>query len=185
MRLSEWRRTERGQKLLTGRVASALGPALAGLGTADDPEAFVVWGDDPQTRFTVMAAADAGLALIHVRVNVPQEGPRASGKLIRWQRVTLNDLTAEAHHDHRYVTIQIENSILQGVDADADAISDWARHVFARIDGRVSPEPAGSDGGAGTGARSTTRRGGSATKRAVSATKARAAAGRGPAAGSP
>jgi hypothetical protein len=149
MRLSDWRRTDRGQKLLTGKVAAALEPALAGLGALGDPEAYIVWGDDPQTRYTVMAAADAGLAMVHVRVNVPQEGPRAAGKLIRWHRVTVNDLTAEAHHDHRYVTIQIEQSILQGVDAEADAISDWATHVFARIDGRVSADSAATGDGAG------------------------------------
>ena len=140
MRLSQWRRSERGQKVMGGKVADALEPVLAGLGAPGDPEAYVLWSEDWQTRYMVMAAADAGLAIVHVRVNVPQEGPRASGKLVRWSRVQLNDLTAEAHHEHRYVTIQIEGSVLQGVDAEAEAISDWASHVFARIDGRVGPD---------------------------------------------
>jgi hypothetical protein len=149
MRLSEWRVTARGHRVMTARVAAAYEPALAVLGAPADPVAFVAWGDDPDTRYTIMAASDGGLIIVNVRVNVPQEGPRAAGKLVRWSRVQTGELAVEAHHGHRYLTAQVEGYILQGVDDSADQIGAWVAHVFARIDGRVS------DGAAATTARRT------------------------------
>lgn len=142
MRLSDWRVTARGNRVMTGRVAAAYEPALAVLGAPADPVSFVPWGDDPDTRYTIMAASDGGLVIVNVRVNVPQEGPRAAGKLIRWSRVQIGELAVEAHHGHRYLTTQMEGYILQGVDDSADQIGAWVAHVFARIDGRVSDEAA-------------------------------------------
>jgi len=151
MRLSEWRQTTRGQKVMTNKVASAFEPALRGVGAAKDPITYVLWGDDWQVRYQIMAATDAGLAVCNVRVNIPQEGPRATAKLIRWHKVTVGDLNVEAHHGHRYVTTQVENQVLQGMDDDADQITAWVAHLYARIDGRAMPDavsgllPAGSD----------------------------------------
>ena len=39
------------------------------------------------SRYMILVPTPAGLLQVHVRVNVPQEGPRASGKLVRWNRV--------------------------------------------------------------------------------------------------
>lgn len=138
MRLSDWRATARGTKVMTDKVAAAYRPALAVLGSPIDPEAFVAWGDDPDARYTILAASNAGLIIVNVRVNVPQEGPRASAKLLRWGRVQVGELAVEAHHDHRYLTTQMEGYILQGVDEAADQIGAWVAHVLARIDGRLS-----------------------------------------------
>lgn len=137
MRLSEWQKTPQGDKVMTAKVAAAYEPALRGVGASRDPMAYVVWGDDLGVRYTIFAATDAGLGVCNVRVNVPQEGPRAVAKLIRWQRVTIGDLNVEAHHGHRYVTVHVEGTVLQGVDDAADAITAWIAHLFARIDGRV------------------------------------------------
>ncbi|HET7676618.1 MAG TPA: hypothetical protein VFK38_02085 [Candidatus Limnocylindrales bacterium] len=153
MRLSEWRKSAQGQKVMTGKVAAALEPALAGLGATADPEAYVVWGDDPDLRYLVMAATPAGLAVINVRVNVPGEGPRAAGKLVRWARVQLGDLTTEAHHEHRYVTTQLEGAILQGADDAADQVTDWITTVYDHIDGRAGQAGRG-EAGAGSGSTS-------------------------------
>ncbi len=144
MRLSEWRATEQGEKVMTAKQAAAFEPALLGTGASRDPVAYVIWGEDWQTRYTILAATDAGLAVCTVRVNVPQEGPRAVAKLIRWNRVTLGDLSVEAHHDHHFVSTQLEGQLLQGVDEEADRITAWIAHVFARIDGRFPPDDAGA-----------------------------------------
>lgn len=149
MRLSDWRLTARGHRVMTAKVAAAYEPALAVLGAPADPVAFVAWGDDPDTRYTILAASDGGLIIVNVRVNVPQEGPRAAGKLIRWSRLQIGELAVEAHHGHRYLTAQMEGYILQGVDDSADQIGAWVAHAFARVDGRVS------DGAAATIARRT------------------------------
>jgi hypothetical protein len=109
---------------------------MAILGTESDPEAHVVWGDDPDRRYLILAAADAGLVIVNVRVNVPQEGPYAAAKLVRWSRVQVGELSVEAHHGHRHVTSQIENTVLQGSDEDADEIGAFVAHILARIDGR-------------------------------------------------
>ena len=139
MRLSDWQASPRGQKVMTDKVASAYGPALAVIGAEPDPVAHIVWGDDPG-RYVILAAADAGLVMVSVRVNVPQEGPRAAAKLVRWSRVTVGEVSVEAHHGRRHVTSQIENVVLQGTDEEADEIGGFLAHVLGRIDGRlVSP----------------------------------------------
>ncbi len=143
MRLSDWRSSPQGEKVMTEKVASAYGPAMAVLGAEADPVAHVVWGDDPDRRYLVLVASQAGLIVVHVRVNVPQEGPRASAKLVRWSRVQVGELSVEAHHGHRHVTSQIENTVLQGTDDDADQIGSFVAHVLARIDGRA-PDEAGT-----------------------------------------
>ncbi|MFI5261832.1 MAG: hypothetical protein ACHQZR_04700 [Candidatus Limnocylindrales bacterium] len=138
MRLSDWQKTAQGKKVMTTKVADAYEPALRGVGAIRDPMAYVLWGDDPATRYVIFAATDAGLAICNVRVNVPQEGPRASARLVRWQRVAIGDLSVDAHHGHRYVATQVEGVVLRGVDDDADQITQWVSHLFARIDGHAS-----------------------------------------------
>ena len=151
MRLSEWRQTQRGQKVMTNKQAAVFDSALRGVGAGKDPIAHVLWGDDWQVRYQIMAATDAGLAVCNVRVNIPQEGPRAVAKLVRWHKVAVGDLSVEAHHGHRYVTAQVENQVLQGMDDDANLITAWIGHLYARIDGRAMPDavsgllPAGSE----------------------------------------
>lgn len=140
MRLSDWQASPRGQKVMTEKVASAYGPALAVLGTAPDPEAHVVWGDDPDRNYVILAVADAGLVIVNVRVNVPQEGPRAAAKLVRWTRVQVGELSVEAHHGRRHVTSQVEGIVLQGSDEEADVIGGFVAHLLARIDGRAVPQ---------------------------------------------
>lgn len=137
MRLSDWQASPRGQKVMTDKVASAYGPALAVIGAEPDPVAHIVWGDDPDRRYVILAAADAGLVIVNVRVNVPQEGPRASAKLVRWSRVQVGEVSVEAHHGTRHVTSQIESVVLQGTDEEADEIGAFVAHVLGRIDGRV------------------------------------------------
>ena len=143
MRLSEWRTTPLGQKVMSDKVAAAYEPALAVLGVPPDPVTHVVWGDEPDIRYQILAASDAGLVFVHVRVNVPQEGPRASAKLVRWNRLVLGETSAEAHHGHRFVTGQIETVVIKGADETADEVGAFLAHVLARIDGRVSDASAG------------------------------------------
>jgi len=150
MRLSDWRSSPQGEKVMTDKVASAYGPAMAVLGVDVDPVAHIVWGDDPDHRYLMLVASQAGLIVVHVRVNVPQEGPRASAKLVRWSRVQVGELSVEAHHGHRHVTSQIENTVLQGTDDEADQIGGFVGHVLACIDGRA---PADADARSAAGRR--------------------------------
>ena len=73
---------------------------------------------------------------VHVRVNVPQEGPRASGRLVRWSRVQSGELSVEVVGGHRMVSFQLENVILRGADEEGDAVAGFAREVYAAIDGQ-------------------------------------------------
>jgi hypothetical protein len=87
----------------------------------------------------ILAPTPAGLIHAHARVNVPQEGPRAAGKLVRWSRVQLGEVAAEAQGEHRVVSATLEGTMLRGVDADADAIGAFLQVVLAAIDGRPLP----------------------------------------------
>ena len=135
MRLGEWRASATGKKVIPAKVAEVMESALRALGVPSDPVAYVLWGDQPEVRFLVLAASDAGMAYVGVRVNVPQEGPRASGRMIRWSRVQVGELSVEAHHGHRQVTAQVESQVLQGVDAAGDEIAAWMGEVYRRVDG--------------------------------------------------
>lgn len=142
MRLSQWRAAAPGREAAGPKVMAVVQPVLSTFGLSDDPECWVVWGDDAQLRWTLLAPSTAGLVSCHVRVNVPGEGPRASAKLTRWNRVQVGELAVETHGGHRIVTFQVESIVLRGADADADRIGDLAMVIFGAMDGRPLPEPA-------------------------------------------
>jgi hypothetical protein len=139
MRWSGWRAKAPFKDSISPKVLAVIDAALAGLGADPDPECWVIWGDDPRSRYLLLASTPSGLVVVNVRVAVPGEGPRAGGKLVRWQRVQLGELAIEIQGGHRLVTFQVEAQVLNGADAAADAISDFAQSLFAAIDGRPAP----------------------------------------------
>lgn len=143
MRLSAWQtRSSHRESMATKVMATAI-DALVLLGSDRDPECWVAWGDDPGARYTILALTPAGLAVVNVRVNVPGEGPRAAGKIVRWHRVSAGELSVEIHGGHRLMTFQLESQILHGSDEEADEVAQFVRAVFAAIDGRPT-QPAGA-----------------------------------------
>ena len=137
MRLSEWRTRAPVKESITPKVVSVVGTALVTLGAEADPECWIVWGDDPALRYLMFVPIASGLVQVNVRVAVPGEGPRASAKIIRWNRVQLGELAVEIQGGHRLVTFQAEAQVLSGVDDVADAIAAFARVLFAAVDGRT------------------------------------------------
>jgi hypothetical protein len=166
MRWSGWRAKAPFKDSIAPKVLAVVDEALTGLGADPDPECWVLWGDDPSSRYTLLVPTASGLALVNVRVAVPGEGPRASGKVVRWQRIQLGELAVEIQGGHRLVTFQVESHVLNGADAMADAIAVFALTLFAAADGRPAPIPA-------TAKKSTPAKSGTATKTRA-ATKARA-----------
>jgi hypothetical protein len=145
MRWSGWRAKAPFNDSISPKVLSVVDTALASLGAEPDPECWVVWGDDPQSRYMLLAPTGSGLVVVNVRVAVPGEGPRAGGKVVRWQRVQFGELAVEIQGGHRMVTFQIETQVLNGADAAADAIAAFAQALFAAVDGR--PAPVAAKGG--------------------------------------
>lgn len=139
MRFSGWRVKAPVKASVSPKVLAVLGDALDGLGAEADPECWVVWGDDPAIRYLLFVPTVSGLVQINVRVNAPGEGPRASGKIVRWNRVQFGELAVEIQGGHRLVTFQIETQAIHGADAAADAITDFAQALYAAVDGRPMP----------------------------------------------
>jgi hypothetical protein len=137
MRLSEWQARAPHGDSMADKVLGPARDALALLGAERDPECWIVWGDDPQVRWTILAPAGAGLVQVNVRVNVPGEGPRSAGKLIRWHRVQIGELSVEIQGGHRLLTFQVETYLLQGADAEADAVAAFVELLLAAMDGRT------------------------------------------------
>jgi hypothetical protein len=144
MRLSEWQArtghrdaTAGHRDAMAEKVLEPAREALQLLGAERDPECWIVWGDDPQVRWLILAPSAAGLAQVNVRVNVPGEGPRAAGKLIRWHRVQVGELSVEIQGGHRLLTFQVETALLHGADAEADAVAAFVDRLFAAMDGRT------------------------------------------------
>lgn len=146
MRLSEWQAAAPTPESLAPRVEAAVAPVLVGLGALADAECWVLWGDDPSIRWLLFAPTPAGLVEVNVRVNVPQEGPRASGKLVRWGRVQLGDLQMDTQGGHRLLSFQVENQVLRAVDAECDRLSAFILALFAAVDGRTGPAAAPAGG---------------------------------------
>jgi hypothetical protein len=134
MRLSEWSKRAPDKGSMTPKVLATVTPILTALGAAKDPSCWVAWGDDPAARYVILVATPAGLVQVHVRVMVPQEGPRSAGKLIRWSRVQTGELSIEVVGGHRLVGFQLDNIILRGTDEEGDAVSAFALEVYAAMD---------------------------------------------------
>ena len=162
MRLSEWRAGAPAREAMTAKVLAVVEPVLAAFGAGRDADCWVAWGDEPAVRYSILVPVATGLVVCHVRVNLPQEGPRAAAKLVRWNRVQVGELGVETQAAHRLLSFQVEGHVLRGVDAEADAIAGFALTLMAATDGRPLPEPRPA---------SRTRR------RAASATQARGRAG--------
>lgn len=142
MRLSEWQARTPHRESMADKVLAPARDGLALLGAERDPECWIVWGDDPGVRWTILVPSVAGLVQINVRVNVPGEGPRAAGKLIRWHRVQIGELSVEIQGGHRLLTFQVESALLHGADAEADAVAAFVETLFAAMDGRMlAPRP--------------------------------------------
>ena len=122
---------------MVDKVLTPARDALALLGADPDPECWIVWGDDPLVRWTILAPSVSGLVQVNVRVNVPGEGPRAAGKLIRWHRVQIGELSVEIHGGHRMLTFQVETHLLHGADAEAETVAAFVETLFAAMDGRM------------------------------------------------
>lgn len=136
MRLSEWRSRAPYRDSTAAKVIAVLESALEVLGAERDPECWLVWGDDPSARYLVFVPTPSGLLQIIVRVNVPGEGPRAGGKLLRWNRIQLGELAVEVQGGHRMLSFQVESQVLHGVDDEAEEVATFARTLFAGVDGR-------------------------------------------------
>jgi hypothetical protein len=148
MRLSEWRSRSPYRDSTAPKVIAVLEAALEVLGAERDPECWVVWGDDPSARYLVFVPTASGLLQVNVRVNVPGEGPRAGGKLLRWNRIQLGELAVEIQGGHRMLSFQVESQVLHGVDDEADAMAIFARMLFAGVDGRPFATAAATPAGA-------------------------------------
>ena len=178
MRFSEWRAKAPASEAGSAKVAAVVEAALTTLGADRDPECWVAWGDDPAVRYLLLAPTPAGLVQLNVRVNVAGEGPRASGKIVRWARVQTGELGVEIQGGHRLVTFQVDTLVLNGVDESADRISAFAQSLFAAIDGRPMPPPtrpaAGRVAGRGTGraAATTAKRAGAVAAKPAAKTPA-------------
>lgn len=140
MRLSEWRATAPVRDIMAPKVLAVVEPVLASLGAEPDPHVWIAWGDDPGVRYAILAPTPAGLGMCAVRVNAPGEGPRASGKLVRWAHVQVGELAVETSAGHRLVSIQVESVVLRGTDAVADAIAAFVLRLLAAMDGRPMPD---------------------------------------------
>ena len=136
MRLSEWRTHAPHKDAMTPKVLAIVESVTSSLGAETDPTCWIVWGDDPAVRYVVLAPTDAGLLQVLVRVNVPQEGPRASAKVIRWNRVQVGELALEMAGGHRLLGFQVESHVLRGADDEGDVMAAFALELLARIDGR-------------------------------------------------
>jgi hypothetical protein len=139
MRLSGWRKSAPTREAMSAKVVGVVEPVLRTLGADSDPECWIVWGDDPSLRSVILAPTDAGLIVAHVRVNIPGEGPRASAKLVRWNRAQLGELGVETQSGRRLVTFQAEGHVLRGVDETADAVGAFAIRLIMAADGRPLP----------------------------------------------
>lgn len=171
MRFSEWRARAPMKDSVGPKVIPVAEAALVTLGAEPDPECWVAWGDDPAVRYLILAPTPSGLVQLNVRVNVPGEGPRAGGKIVRWARVQLGELGVEIQGGHRLVTFQVDTLVLNGVDEAADRVAAFAQALFAAIDGRLMVGASRPKGGA-PAPRTSAKAAGKSTTKSAAASRA-------------
>jgi len=174
MQLGEWRKKAPNRECMSNAVFNVLMPVLTDLGASADPDCWVQWGEDPEIRYLVMVPTRAGLISTAVRVNTGPDGPRATGKLIRWARLQMSELSVESEAGHRVVAVQVEGQVLKGTDADADRICEFVRGLIAAVDGRdwqFSWDGASSQPQPGASRRSASSKGAAAKPGARAGTK--------------
>jgi hypothetical protein len=158
MRLSDWRDAAPRKESMSHKVLSVIDTALDLFGADPDPDCWVVWGDDPNVRYTIFIPMPMGMMQINVRVMVPGEGPRAGGKLIRWHKVSTGEFAIEIQGGHRMVNWQLEGNVMRGTDESADQMSAFVRTVFEAIDGPTYIGTVAGVGAAGSAAAAPARR---------------------------
>jgi hypothetical protein len=173
MRLSEWRSSAPHRDAANPKVAAVVDPVLTSLGAGPDPHCWVAWGDEPAVRYAIFVATDPGLIVMFVRPSVPGEGPRATTKLVRWNRVAIGEMSVETQGGHRMISWQVEGQILRGADEEADRVAAFGLRVIAAIDGRPLP-PVEETTGRGTGRGAGTKTAAKGSGRGASASPARA-----------
>lgn len=150
MRLSGWMASAPHKDSGSPKVLAVIEPILAMLGSDPDPACWVVWGEEPGSRYTLLVPTEAGMVQVNARVNVPGEGPRASGKLTRWPRVQIGDLAVEMQGGHRIMSFTLEGQILRGSDTTADQVSAFVLDVLAAVDGRQRAKDQPGSAGVGS-----------------------------------
>src|SRR4029078_13355320 len=84
MRLSEWRKAAPHKDAGSAKLAAVGDPARASLGAESDPHAWVAWGEEPGTRYTILVVTDPGLISCFVRLKVAGEGPGSCATAGAW-----------------------------------------------------------------------------------------------------
>jgi hypothetical protein len=144
MLLNEWRKTAPNRESMSSKVLAAINPVLADLGADADPLSWVLWGDDPEFRYSILVPTPAGLIVCAVRLSGGPDGIRVTGKLVRWGKLAVGELSIESVGGHRIVATQVEGLVLKGTDEEADRICEFVRGLLAGIDGRAPGQGATS-----------------------------------------
>ena len=96
MRLSEWAERAPHEGSMTPKVMATRRARCSPPSGAETTRHAGSHGATTRgARYAMLIPTPAGLIQVHVRVNVPQEGPRSSGKLVRWNRVQTGELAIE------------------------------------------------------------------------------------------
>lgn len=140
MRLSEWREKAPLPEAASDRVMAVVQPLLVDLGARADAECWVVWGEDPGMKYSILSSSLAGLITVAVRPIGGEEGPRATAKLVRWSKLNVSELSVEASGGHRIVAVQVDSHVLKGFDDEADRICEFVRGLVAGIENRSAAQ---------------------------------------------
>jgi hypothetical protein len=139
MRLSEWRAKPPVRDALGPKVMAVVSPVLGVFGVEDDPHAWVQWGDDPASKYSILVPISGGLVVVAIRANLAGSGPRATAKVVRWSRLQMGELAVETEGPHRMISFQVESFVLRGPDETADSIGRFALVLLAAAEGRPWP----------------------------------------------
>ncbi len=88
-------------------------------------------------KYSILASSLGGLIAVAVRPIGGEEGPRATGKLVRWSKLSISELSVEASGGHRMVAVQVDSHVLKGFDDNADLICEFVRGLIAGVENRT------------------------------------------------
>ena len=111
----------------------------------DDRDGWVFRDEDRATPYLGAGPISAGLVSCRVRLDVPQEGPRASLEPIRGSRFQVAEPIVETSGWHGRCCAQVQGQVIRATDDEVPAAAAFLLTMPRVIEGRSVP---GADGAA-------------------------------------
>jgi len=121
---------------MTNKTLAVIRTLVVDMGAEADPECWVVWGEDSESRYSVLVPALAGVISVAVRLSGTDEGPRANGQADSLAQADDQRAQRRGRRRASHRGRAVESYVLKARTIIADRICEFVRGLIATIDNR-------------------------------------------------